>query len=101
MTFLTGIGVIKLDLVNPDESRVLYDAHYNEPFEWGFVNYLFELNADYKTFIEASIDIMKTEALYCEKFDKVLSQQEILTCVPVGNLWTHSKTLADSLKKIN
>jgi len=76
-----GIGVIKLDLVNPDESRVLYDAHYNESIEWGFVNYLFELNADYKMFIEASIDIMKTEALYREKFDKVLSQQEIITCV--------------------
>lgn len=44
-----GIGVIKLDLENPDESRVLYDAHYNESIEWGFVNYLFELNADYKT----------------------------------------------------
>jgi uncharacterized protein len=76
-----GIGVIKLDLVNPDESRVLFEAHFNESIEWGFVNYLFELNADYKMFIEASIDIMKTEALYREKFDKVLSQQEILTCV--------------------
>ena len=60
---------------------MLYDAHYNESIEWGFVNYLFELNADYKSFIEASIDIMKTEALYREKFDKVLSQQEILTFV--------------------
>lgn len=74
-----GIGVIKLDIENPDESRVLFEAHYNESIEWGFVNYLFELNADYKMFIEASIDIMKTEALYREKFDKVLSQEEVVS----------------------
>ena len=42
-------------------------------------NYLYELNPDYRMFIEASIDIMKTEALYREKFDKVMSQQEITT----------------------
>lgn len=72
-----GIGVIKLDLINPDESKVLFEAYYNEAIEWGFINYLFELNADYKTFIEASIDILKTEVLYRERFDTVLSQQEI------------------------
>jgi len=78
---MRGIGIIKLDLVNPDESKVLCEAHYNESIEWGFVNYLYELNADYKMFIDASIDIMKTEALYREKFDKVMSQQEIIAHV--------------------
>jgi uncharacterized protein len=72
-----GIGVIKLNIENPDESAVLCEARYKEAIEWGFVNYLYELNSDYKSFIEASTDIMKTEALYREKFDKILSQSEI------------------------
>jgi hypothetical protein len=76
-----GIGVIKLDLDNPDESKILNEAHYSETIDWAFVNYLFELNADYKTFIEASIDILKTEALYREKFNKILSQEEIVSFV--------------------
>ncbi|MEI6131965.1 MAG: HTH domain-containing protein [Bacillota bacterium] len=76
-----GIGVIQLNIENPDESKVLSEAHYNETIEWGFVNYLFELNNDYKTFIEASIDILKTEELYREKFDKVATQPEIMDFV--------------------
>lgn len=76
-----GIGVIKLDLDNPDETKILNEAHYSEAIDWAFVNYLFELNADYKTFIEASIDILKTEELYREKFDKIMCQEEIVSYV--------------------
>ncbi|MDR3540703.1 MAG: HTH domain-containing protein [Desulfosporosinus sp.] len=72
-----GIGVIKLDLTDPDDSKILFEAHYNKSIEWGFVNYLFGLNEDYKTFIEASADIIKTEQLYREKFDRILSREEV------------------------
>ena len=81
LTVAYGIGIIKLDINNPDESRILFESGTNDIIEWGFVNYLFELNEDYKTFIEASNDIVKTEKLYKERYDKIFNQDEILKYV--------------------
>lgn len=72
-----GIGLIKIDINNPDESKILFEAKTNETLEWSFINYLFEMNSDYKTFIDASVDIMKTETIYKEKFDYIATQDEI------------------------
>lgn len=72
-----GIGIIKLDLNNPDESKVLYEATHNEALDWTYINILFGLNEDYKTFIEASVDVLKTESLYRERYDRIPSQSEV------------------------
>jgi len=42
------------------------------------INYLFGVNSDYKSYINASVDIMKTESIYKEKFDNISSPEEIM-----------------------
>lgn len=76
-----GIGLIKLDLANPDESKILFESSFNEVMDWDFINYLFGLNDDYKTFIQASVDVLKTEEVYKERFDEVMSQEKIVEYV--------------------
>lgn len=73
-----GTGLIKLNINNPDESIILSDAKTNDTLEWDFINYFYELNSDYRSFIDSLVDIMKIVTVYKEKFDKIESQVEIL-----------------------
>lgn len=72
-----GIGVIKLDRDDPDSSEILFPAKYKEYLDWDMVNKLTTMNSDFKDFIKRiKIDISSKE-IRKEKYDKILSLEEL------------------------
>jgi uncharacterized protein len=72
-----GIGVIKLDINDPDASDILFPAKYKEYLDWDMINKLTAMNSDFKDFIKRiKIDISSKEVRK-EKYDKLLKSEEI------------------------
>ncbi len=72
-----GIGVIKIDLEEPDSSEVLFSARTNEDLDWDSINKLTVMNPDFKDFLKRiKIDISSKE-IRKEKYDKVCEQEEL------------------------
>jgi len=51
LTTSFGIGIIKLDIGEPDSTEVLFPAKYRTDLDWDTVNKLAEENADFRDFI--------------------------------------------------
>lgn len=72
-----GIGVIKLDITEPDSSEILFPAQYKEYLDWDMINKLTAMNSDFKDFIKRiKVDISSKEVRK-EKYDKILSVEEL------------------------
>jgi hypothetical protein len=72
-----GIGVIKLDVDEPDSSEIVFPAQYKEYLDWDMINKLTAMNSDFKDFIKRiKIDISSKEVRK-EKYDKILSVEEL------------------------
>jgi len=48
-----GIGIIELNLVNPDTSKILYPAKVNDNLDWEMINILIGKNPNFEEFIES------------------------------------------------
>lgn len=66
-----GIGIIKIDIEDPDSSEVLFPAKIKSELDWDTVNKLSMENRDFKEFVKRiKIDISSKEVRK-EKYDKV------------------------------
>lgn len=75
-----GIGVIKINIDDPDSSEVLLPSKYKEYLDWDAINKL-TINSDFKEFLKRiKIDITSKE-IRKEKYDKVLNREELLKLV--------------------
>lgn len=70
-----GIGVIQLDITDPDDSRVLFPAH-ERAIDWEFVDKLCKLNPDFRAFLKrVKIDFVSQPHL--PEYDAVLSVEQL------------------------
>ncbi|WP_299554548.1 HTH domain-containing protein [Seonamhaeicola sp.] len=67
-----GIGIIKLDIDDPDSSEVLFDARLKEDLDWETINKLAQENRDFKEFIVRVKNDLTTKEIRKESYDKVL-----------------------------
>lgn len=73
-----GIGVINLDLYEPDSSYVLFPAKTKDYLDWETINKLFKMNSDFKEFIvRINKDFERKEIIF-ERYDKVLKKEELV-----------------------
>ncbi|MCL2752919.1 MAG: HTH domain-containing protein [Defluviitaleaceae bacterium] len=77
LSALYGIGIIRIDVDDPQESEIVFNATYKSQLDWETINKLCELNPDYKGFINAITIILEDknknlsrEAIEIE-FDKI------------------------------
>ncbi len=71
-----GIGVIKINVEEPDSSEILFPARTSETLDWDTINKL-TMNPDFKDFLKRiKIDISSKE-IRKEKYDKVCNQDEM------------------------
>jgi hypothetical protein len=76
-----GIGVIKLDITDPDSSYIQFPARYKENLDWETINKLYKMNPDFQNFIKrVNKDFERKEIIY-ERYDKVLSREELLKSI--------------------
>lgn len=73
-----GIGVIELDLQDPDSSYIHHTPEYKEYLDWETINKLFESNPDFRNFIKRVTNDVSNDEIIREKYDKVYNKDELL-----------------------
>lgn len=71
-----GIGFIKLDPENIEQSEILFSAKQKTELDWTMINRLVEENKDFRSFIEGINDDIKISKVQYA-YDKVLSSDDL------------------------
>ena len=66
-----GIGVIKLNIENPEESEIIVSAREREIADIKFMNFLSNNNIDFYTFVDNIKDIILTKEIDQTKYDTI------------------------------
>ena len=74
-----GIGVIHIDVEDPDATEVILPARYKETVDWDTINKLTQLNPDFEAFLKRIKTDYTTREIRREKYDPVPSREELLS----------------------
>ena len=81
LSYSFGIGVIKLDVNEPDDSDVLFPAKQKEAIDWDTVNKLALMNSDFQDFLKRIKTDLSTREIRKELYDKVLESEELIKSI--------------------
>ncbi|MBI2830294.1 MAG: hypothetical protein HYX81_03955 [Chloroflexi bacterium] len=77
LTASFGIGIIKLDIKEPDSSDILFPARAKSELDWETLNKLCEENPDFKDFILRVRNDLSSKEVRKEKYDRLYSAEEL------------------------
>lgn len=74
-----GIGIIKLNVENIEQSEIIIPSRINDSIDWETVDRLVEVNPDFKNFVISINDVAKSNSktIHKDVFDKIFSESEI------------------------
>jgi hypothetical protein len=72
-----GIGVIYLDIEDPNSSEILFPARFRENLDWETINKL-TMNSDFKRFLDRIKTDVGSDEVRDEWYDKVLSEEDLV-----------------------
>lgn len=72
-----GIGVIQLDIDDPDSSDIILPANSKDFVDWDTVNKLSGINPDFRDFLKRIRNDMKNQEIRKEMYDTVLDKEEL------------------------
>ena len=72
-----GIGIIKIEIDDPDSSEILFPAKNKNNLDWDTINKL-TMNSDFKEFIKRLKNDLVSKEIRKEKFDKVLTKEGLI-----------------------
>lgn len=72
-----GIGVIKLNLTNCEESEILFPSMRKSVLDGETMNKLFTINGDFREFVQSVLDSIKINHPVADKFDSVLNKKSL------------------------
>ena len=81
-----GIGFIKLNPENIEQSEILFPAQYNEAIDWDTVDKLSETNPEFKKFIKSAVSDIAGKKIHLEEYDKILTDNDILEYIQKHNI---------------
>lgn len=73
-----GIGVIRLDVDDPDSSEIILPAKAKDIIDWDTVNKLSSINPDFRDFLKRIRIDMTSREVRKEMYDSVLDKDELL-----------------------
>lgn len=71
-----GVGVIKINIDDPDSSEILFPAKTRENLDWDTINKL-TMNPDFKEFLKRIKTDISSKEIRKERYDKVCNQEEL------------------------
>lgn len=77
LTAAFGIGIIRLDINEPDDCSTIFPARFKTELEWDTVNKLIEENPDFKEFISDVNACIKSKRIYDTAYDKIHDIDEL------------------------
>jgi len=72
-----GIGVIQLNLMDPDSSELLFPARSREVLDWDTINKL-TINSDFDSFIQRITKDINYKEIRKEQYDPILEKDELV-----------------------
>jgi hypothetical protein len=66
-----GIGIIELDISNPDSSKTLYPAKQKENLDWETINKLCEQNSDFEKFVQDVKIDFESKRIHRSEYDEI------------------------------
>ncbi|UNY97748.1 HTH domain-containing protein [Zhouia spongiae] len=76
-----GIGVIHLDIFEPNNSKVILLPEYRENLDWETLNKLVQMNPDFKNFIKRIEIDLKSHEIRKEMYDKILEDEKLIKLI--------------------
>jgi hypothetical protein len=73
-----GIGVIQLDINDPDSSDIVLPANSKDFVDWDTVNKLSGINPEFREFLKRIRNDMKNQEIRKELYDTVLEKEELV-----------------------
>ncbi|PFO03841.1 hypothetical protein COJ85_14000 [Bacillus sp. AFS076308] len=77
LTTSFGIGIIKLNVEEPDASEILFPAKPKKDIDWETVNKLCKENPDFSKFIKRIRNDLNTKEIIREHYDKIYSSEQL------------------------
>lgn len=72
-----GIGIIKLDVNEPDDSNIVFPAKFRTELDWDTINKLCEENPDFKEFLSDINACITSKKIYPMAYDKIYDASEL------------------------
>lgn len=72
-----GIGVIKLDINDPNSSDIVFPARKRESLDWETINKL-TMNKDFKSFLKRIRIDLNSNEIRKEKYDRILDEDKLI-----------------------
>ena len=72
-----GIGIILLDINNPDSSEIILNAKPKEILDWESINKLADENPDFRAFLKSITFDFKNKRIHKEDYDKILDADKL------------------------
>jgi hypothetical protein len=73
-----GIGVIRIDIVDPDATEILFRAGKDRSVDWETVNKIAELNPDFQDFLKRVKTDISSREIRREMYDKVYDKDTLV-----------------------
>jgi hypothetical protein len=67
-----GIGIIKLNIENPEKSEIIIPARKKDNVDINFINFLLNRNKDFSCFIKTVIETINNKRININDFDKIV-----------------------------
>jgi hypothetical protein len=78
-----GIGIIKLDIYNPDASKILFSARHRNIVDWDTINKLSNQNSDFKILLLKLENELPKSDIQLEWFDNIYDKNNLLKMVKI------------------
>lgn len=79
-----GIGVIQLNLTDPDSSELLFPARSKDMLDWDTINKL-TINPDFEEFIKRITNDTKNNEIIKERYDEILDKEKLIAAFLSAN----------------
>ena len=73
-----GVGVISLNVDDPDSSEILFPARNREYLDWDMMNKLTTMNSDFKEFLNRIGKDVTSKEIRKELYDVILSKEDLV-----------------------
>jgi uncharacterized protein len=73
-----GIGIIHLNIKEPEESRIFLPARKNDEVDWETINRIAEDNPDFKGFVASVAKSINVNQIVAKEFDRVFEDKELI-----------------------
>lgn len=73
-----GIGIIKLDIENPENSNIILPSRYKPKLNWDTINRLCTVNPDIRSFLESIKNCFNGKHVNTDIFDRFFDTEELV-----------------------